>query len=455
MNGIGSCVEECGIGYNDSNKKGICETVICENVDANANEEKCSHNCIYDIYDKKCHSSCINKNYYKKSETENKCILKECKEIELNSIGKTEDYRCGPGNCYVDLNNKDINGNEQCSEKCFMSDHFKEDLEKKICVLKKCNERKGNLSENVVCGSEGCYLDPSDEYSCKESCSNEFHYGGNNRGICTLLECEFRKGNGNDINPCGLGCVYDEGNTKTETQTETEEEKKCKKMCENDYNDENGICIKNKVVESSVKSNNLTGAVVSLSIIIGLCVIIIIVIVIMVYFKKKKKINNNEDSSIIYEEDNDDFENKDKNFEDNIDLKKVIHYSDKSSNSDSELNGEDHIISRSDSVKYESEVEKNSDYIDEKEYFTSSTEDCDVSNPLIRNDEIIEENNDNDELLKKNLINEGNDIKFIENEGNILFENIENKPKENHLLINEGDVDGDDHDCEPKNDSLF
>jgi hypothetical protein len=107
---------------------------------------------------------------------------------------------------------------------------------------------------------------------------NDVHYY-NNDGICALLDCELRSSDRNTKYPCGSGCVYDEN--------------ECKKICENDYNDENGICIKSKAAENNSKSSNNTtgGIVVVLSIIIGLCVIVIIVVVVVVimYMKKKKK----------------------------------------------------------------------------------------------------------------------------------------------------------------------
>jgi hypothetical protein len=93
------CVVECPIGFNNTVENGICIAVICSTVASN--KESCGHNCLYDPVVGEsggCSSSCTDSNYYKKSETENKCVLKDCSEILVDFYNDT--YPCGPGECY-------------------------------------------------------------------------------------------------------------------------------------------------------------------------------------------------------------------------------------------------------------------------------------------------------------------------------------------------------------------
>jgi hypothetical protein len=144
--------------------------------------------------------------------------------------------------CYVDYNDEN-----KCKETCNNPYHFEGNNSTKMCIEKTCSERIGivNGSENKICGTEPCYLDPNNNYKCVVECRFPELYEPIN-GMCKLKRCTKRNASSLNIYPCGYSYDNDDNDENDDNENcMLDIDNKCNSKCSKSghYENINGRCI--------------------------------------------------------------------------------------------------------------------------------------------------------------------------------------------------------------------
>jgi hypothetical protein len=296
--------------------------------------------------------SCSNNDHYEVIGS--KCVLKSCSNRRRND---SEEYKCGPGHCYFDINKGDEGG---CSERCMNEDHFEGSDLNHECVEKGCENRTMNSSNIKGCGSYPCFFDGIGGYKCRNECTEGNLYEGVN-GKCVLKDCEKRTPDSSltrfgcglnnncflDVNEndeyvcvsscnneryyevingkcvlkhcknitaisneeedfrCGKECVYDSSEKKG---------KECQSNCKTGYKNISGICVidedknndnnDNSKTKNSNSNSNSDAPVIILLVICMVGIIILIIIIVIVYQKTKRNKKSRSNGDLYFDSSN-------------------------------------------------------------------------------------------------------------------------------------------------------
>jgi hypothetical protein len=231
------CTTMCPPYFDDKDSDGVCAPENCvERSKNNSPTNPCGEYCVLDIDGETCRQSCKNKHHFKSKD--GICVL--ISNCSQRSSNKSDIFPCGFG-CYktaftdkcIDDGNPNNNNctNLNLGNNCNIgtgvcpSEPFPEssnlvavnDFDNDgVCALVSCIDAQiSDINiEDYPCGSY-CVLDLNDRLTafdtCRQSCSNKFHYRNIN-GKCTLVsDCTERRPIETDEFPCGTGCLLSKG----------------------------------------------------------------------------------------------------------------------------------------------------------------------------------------------------------------------------------------------------